>query len=99
MNGVGAVLGMLLNEKVCSERTSPYRSIAKCMDLAKHSEKHTFHKYRPYLYILTTASRCISEHAEIITKMKIIFLYWPLCPVFVSCVVTVIYVRNFCSVQ
>lgn len=98
MNGIGAVLRMLPNEKVCFKCTSPYRSIAKCPDWAKLSEKHTSQKYRQNLYILTTPSRCISEHLEIITKMKITFLYWALCPVFVSCVGTMIYVQNFCSV-
>lgn len=95
VNGIGAALGMLLNEKVCFKCTSPYSSIAKHTDLAKYSEKHTFQKYRHNLYILTTASRCILEHLEIITKMKIIFLYWALCLFFVSCVVTMIYGHNF----
>lgn len=52
---VGGVLGMLLNEKACFKCTTLYRSIAKCVDLAKHTEKHTFQKFRQNLYILTTA--------------------------------------------
>lgn len=82
---VGAVLGMLFNEKVCFKCTSPYRSIAKRVDLAKHTEKHTFQKFRQNLYILTTASRCILEHLEFITKMKIIFLYCALSCLFQLC--------------
>lgn len=95
VNGIGAALGMLLSEKVCFKCTS---SIAKHADLAKYSEKHTFQKYSHNPYILTTASRWISEHLGIITKMKIIFLYWALCLFVVSCVVTTIYVHNFCLV-
>lgn len=98
MDGIGLVLGMQLNGKACFKCTGPYRSIAKCAELAKYSKKHTVKKYRQNLYIQTTASRCLSEHLEIITMMKIIFLHLAPCAVFVNCVLTKNYVHNFCSV-
>lgn len=75
-NGNGVVLGMQHHGNVFFKCASPHRSIAKCGELAKYSKKHAFKKYRQNHYIQTTASRCLPEHLEIITRWKSYFFTW-----------------------